>query len=360
MPKASRIESFDWWQLTVSPRTSWWFVALTTEDGRAGYGECSDGGTPSEMVATLNAVELVGRDAVSERAEILAQHERNASAPSGPVRHLIATVESAIELALADLATQYEDVPLWRAYASATNVASVELYANINRAAQERSPEGFARTAAQAVAEGFRTIKCAPFDDEPKAAPGLAIVAAIREAIGPDVALLVDCHHRLYFSDILGLLPEFERLKIGWLEDAVPFGRLDELRALKAATTIPLAGGEQVLRLHELEPALTAGALDVVMPDVKHAGLEGTFAIARAARAAGLRFSPHNPAGPIATAASLHVAAAFPTPTLLEFAYGEVPWRGEVVAPAERVHGGSLSVPAGPGLGAALDLAAIR
>jgi galactonate dehydratase len=178
----------------------------------------------------------------------------------------------------------------------------------------------------------------------------------VREAIGSRVELLVDAHRRLTMPAVLSIVAALESLEVGWLEDAAAFDRIDDLRRLKAATRIPLAGGEQALSLEEIAPACDAGVLDIVMPDVKHAGLAGTLGIARYAAARGLRTSLHNPTGPIATAASLHAAAVLPDFTRLEFMCGELPDRGSLVTPAERPRSGRLGVPSGPGLGAALDL----
>ncbi len=360
-----RIGRCEWWNIEVSARTRWWCLRLVAESGECGYGECSDGGAAADVEPALRAVRslVTGRNAVDDRAALLrALADRSAGARSTSQRHLAATIAGAVECALDDLAARRAGIPLWRLFDESVRTNGIELYANVNRGLRDRSPAGFARAAAQAVADGFRSVKCAPFDDLPgdgeaAAAAGVARLSAVREAIGSRSELLVDVHQRLTMPAVLSILPALESLEVGWLEDAVAFDRIDDLRRLKAATPIPLAGGEQALSLEEIVPACDAGLLDVVMPDVKHAGLAGALAVARYAAGRGLRVSLHNPTGPIATAASLHVAAVLADFTRLEFMYGELPDRGSLVTPTERPRGGRLGVPLGPGLGAALDLA---
>jgi len=97
------------------------------------------------------------------------------------------------------------------------------------------------------------------------------------------------------------------------------------------------------------------------MPDVKHCGglLELTR-IAAAAASQGVKVAPHNPSGPVSTAASAHVAAGASNVNFLELQYGEVPWRSEVLTPPERFVNGTIAVSDRPGLGFVLNDAAIR
>jgi galactonate dehydratase len=101
--------------------------------------------------------------------------------------------------------------------------------------------------------------------------------------------------------------------------------------------------------------------VDVIMPDVKHCGgLLELSRIAAAADAEGVRVAPHNPSGPISTAASVQVGAGMTNLDYLELQYGEVPWRGEIVTPPERFVNGRIEVPARAGFGIALNEDVIR
>jgi galactonate dehydratase len=92
------------------------------------------------------------------------------------------------------------------------------------------------------------------------------------------------------------------------------------------------------------------------MPDVKHCGgileLRKIAALAEPAR---VSVSPHNPSGPVSTMASVHVCAAIPNFLALEYPWGETPWRGELLTPAEVISDGAIAAPDRPGLGFALN-----
>ncbi|MER5867986.1 enolase C-terminal domain-like protein [Kitasatospora sp. NPDC002040] len=307
----------------VSARTEWLLLRLTDPDGATGWGECSDAGSAALVV---KALEGAAGDAFTAR-----------------------TVRGAVAQARADQAARRAGVPLRAWWGGADE--PVELYANLNRMPGGRSPAEVAAGAVEAVRAGFRTVKLAPFDapgDGPLAAVGLARVRAVRAAVGAGIGVLVDCHERLALSELLPLLDEFAELEIGWLEDGVGVERPAELAELRARTELPLAGGEFAYDAGQLDD----GLLDFVLPDVKHAGgPEAVLALAKGAGAA--RVSLHNPAGPVATLHSAHLAAALPAAPL-EYAFGEVPWRAELAG--ERIEDGRLLLPAGPGLGIEPDL----
>jgi galactonate dehydratase len=166
---------------------------------------------------------------------------------------------------------------------------------------------------------------------------------------------MVDCHEQLQPAELEQVLEPLDELGLYWLEDAVPVHRVDLLRELRRHARSRLAGGERSFSPDEVRAAVQAGLVDVLMPDVKHAG-----GLARA-RALGTEFpsvgiSPHNPCGPIATGHSAHLFVTCPTATVLEYAFGEVEWRSALVYGAERIRGGYLRLPEAPGLGLDLDL----
>lgn len=343
--------------VAVSSRTDWVFLRVTRNDGAAGIGECSDAGPTTDVVRALAtlAPQLIGQDWDAPVSAVR-------GAGTGE-RHLMATIASGLEMARWDVAARDLGKPLWQALGGRDT--PVDLYANINRGVTDRTCDGFATAAAAAIAAGFNTVKCAPFDDPPPAGmslveAGIRRARAVRQAIG-EARLLVDLHYRLTYDEVLSALPAFEELHLGWLEDAVPLDRPDQLLRLARVATVPLAGGEQTLDMGDLAPALATGALRFVLLDVKHAGgVSGTLAVARAAAATGAQVSLHNPTGPVGTATSLHVCAAVPGRGPLEYGFGEVPWREELVKPRERIVRGRCALPALPGLGIDLDNERVR
>jgi len=226
----------------------------------------------------------------------------------------------------------------------------------------------FASAASSAVREGFSALKIAPFDGvswrtgDPRAlrkavSDGVARVAAVRAAVGPAVDLMVDCHGRFQRELAIEVARELEPFALFWLEDLVWADEDPEgLAAIGAAIRQPIAAGERELTLEAFFPIVSRRLAATVMPDVKHCGgLAVAQKVAALAEAGRLWVSPHNPAGPVATLASAHLAATLPNFTHLEYAWGEVAFRAELLDPPERIVAGELALPAGPGLGARLN-----
>src|SRR5262245_32671753 len=122
-----------------------------------------------------------------------------------------------------------------------------------------------------------------------------------------------------------------------------------------------MAGGEVLFGVAGFAPLTRNLAVNVIMPDVKHCGglLELTRIGALAAED-GVRVAPHNPSGPVSTAASVQVCAGMRNVNYLELQYGEADWRGEILTPAERFVGGTIQVPERPGFGVDLNEAVAR
>jgi galactonate dehydratase len=351
VPK-SRITAIHVRFVVVAPQTTWAFVQLRTDGGVTGLGECSAAGSDATISDMVEAAARSLRHTLLDReAQSALSDLRRRWTPD----RTWSVVLNAVELALDDAVCRLEGIPLHATIAPAVRTR-VPLYANINRAARPRTPDAFAALARRACDEGYRGIKLAPFDGPIPVgrAPvhhGLELLRAVRSVVDPGTILMVDVHDRLTFEEVVRILPDLERLDVRWLEDAVPIAEPERLVDLARRTSIPLVGGETAGSVEEVRPALECGALAVLMPDVKVAGLRGAAAMARAAIAAGSAASLHNPTGPVGTLASVHLASALPTFTVLEYAYGEVAWRSRLTRPEESVEDASLGLPAGPGLG---------
>jgi galactonate dehydratase len=344
----------------VSDRNRWHFVILRDAD-RVAVGECSDSGNPAKLVAELAVLarQMRGRDLLACRTDMVDAFARRVGELPRAEAFVTATLMGGLEQMLIDHASQATGEPLWK-WLGGSSPAPVPIYANINRMPGAREPGDVAAMALRSVREGFTAVKCAPFDvahpDRPLPAAGLSRLRAIREAVGDDIELKVDCHERLSLDEVHDVLPALEDLGISWLEDAVAIDQVTDLRALRAATTIPLAGGEFMFDPSEASAAVAERLVDVLMPDVKHAGgVEQVLSIARGAPH--LAISPHNPSGPVATAASAHLFAACPNATVLEYQFGETPLRSELVGGLERVADGRLHLDDRPGLGIRLNTA---
>jgi galactonate dehydratase len=215
-----------------------------------------------------------------------------------------------------DLLAKREQVPVWRLFRDKPAFAGLPLYATIQRALRTRSAEEYAAIAGEVRAQGFKTFKCAPFEavNGPeraveKAAAGLATLARLREQF-PELALRVDFHERFRPQDFYSIVPELERLKLDWIEEPFTVGpSYDDLRK---HTRLALAGGELFFGRARFQEIAEHGWCDVIMPDVKHVGGFGPLLDVLKMGVGKIEISPHNPSGPISTAASLHAAVVHP------------------------------------------------
>jgi galactonate dehydratase len=366
-----RVTAFDLISVRATDRTVWLIVRLRTDRGLAGLGEASDAfgfANTTKQDSQRMESELHNFFAlVQGKSPLDVEGYRRQGEPVALAGGLVsATAYSAIEQALWDLAGQALDVPAYDLFGGKIRDA-LPVYANINRVTQPRTPQGFAATAKKAVAEGFRAIKGAPFDGFPKPGSpaaeirafvdqGIACIAAMREAIGPDVELMADCHSFFDVPLAQEVARRLEQYNLAWYEEPVAPERIDETVEIHRSIRQPMAAGELLFGVRGFAPLCRRQAVNVIMPDVKHCGglLEMTR-IAAMARADGIAVAPHNPSGPVSTAANVQIAAGMANFRLLELQWGEVPWRGDLVIPEERFRNGTIAVPTGPGLGIRLN-----
>ena len=371
-----RVTTFELLPMRATARTVWLFVRLGTDAGITGLGEASDAfgfANTSQQNAVQMEKELRAFFRLVEGKsplEIAAYRQAGEKLATG--RGLIpATAYSAVEQALWDLAGKALDVPTYSLFGGKLR-NTLPVYANVNRATRPRTPEGFAAAARAAVKEGFRAVKAAPWDGFPPltSAPsaidtaaenGIACVVAMREAIGPDVELMVDCHSFFDVPLAERVARRLEPQNLSWYEEPVAPERTEETLEIRKRIRQPMAGGEILFGVAGFAPLCRTRAVHVIMPDVKHCGglLELTR-IASMAEADGVEVAPHNPSGPVSTAASVQVCAVLKNFRLIELQWGEVDWRGEVLQPNERFVKGAISVPDRPGFGIELDDKVVR
>lgn len=356
-----RIRGLNLLAIRATERTTWLVVELeTNSQGLTGLGECSLGPT-RELPQLATALEWARGLSPFE----IQQYRQRGLIEIEPGDVYLATAFSAIEQAMWDLVGKAVDAPVYDLAGGALH-RHLEAYANINRATRERNPSGFARSAAAAVEDGFRALKAAPFDGYPKGGTepeirdhieqGIASVHAIRDEVGPDVAVLIDCHSFFDYEQSVEVARRLEPAGLDWYEEPVAPTDVDTTRRIRDSIRQPLAGGEFLFGMSGFRPLLEGQAVDVIMPDIKHCGgFDEGRKIAALAQLHEIAVSPHNPSGPVATAASAHLCAGLPHLKRIEFQWGEVAWRPELLLPREHLEAGSLKVPDGAGWGVALN-----
>lgn len=191
--------------------------------------------------------------------------------------------------------------------------------------------------------EGLRPIKYAE-----------ACVRAVREAVGDSIDIMVDAHARP--SPRMGLLfaRALEPYGLYWFEEPCWPETIEDIALIQRAVSTPIATGERLVTQHAFRPLLEQRACSVIQPDITHCGgLTEARRIAAMAEAYRVAMAPHNPQGPVSTAASLEFGFATPSYIICESVHLDVPWRQDVVSECFTVERQGRTVCPGnrPGLG---------
>ena len=362
--KFARIEPL---VLNVSAKTNWFFMRVTADNGLTGIGEASLNGWESAQQAY--AVDLGARLLGKTVEDTAAELRVFAHSPGGLIA---SSIVSALEQAVTDLRARHAGVPVHVLLGKAVR-KSVPVYANINRGARDRSPAGIAQSAREAVAAGFGAVKIAPFDGvyfgdadaaslASKTKLGIERVYAIREAVGPDIKVMVDCHWRFDEASTLDIMRELKDARLYWLECPISenpdcYATLGRLHKETNGCGMKLAGAERQISTTGFSPFIAEHLLDVVMPDVKYAGgYAEMLRIAALCERHGTGFAPHNPTGPVCNLASMQLCMVAPGFLILEHQLAESPLYFDVVGGYRpRLVNGCFEVPDVPGIGANLD-----
>ena len=367
MSDCLKIERLRFAEVVASEATTWTFVEVYDGDGLCAVAEITCGANTAEVVrltaelaGRLKGREIEGESAVEGLLGLAVADMQGSMA--------LATAVSGLRTAVSELRARRRGITLTEELGGAPQ-ESILLYANINRhlLTRDRSPASFGRAAEYAVSQGFGILKCAPFDGvgppETKetvldaARTGIERVAAVRAAVGDDVTVLVDCHSRFERHTAALVAEQLAKSNIGWFEEPVePTKDAEGLAAIAREVSMITAGGESGYGREFFRSVVESGALNVVMPDVKHCGgLAEARASGLAAMDAGGDASLHSPTGPVSLIGGGHATAAMPGAIHLEHAVYEADWRAEVVLPYELVENGRLWMPTGAGLGAVLN-----
>jgi galactonate dehydratase len=338
---------------------NWVFLRVDTDSELVGYGECTVEGREHAVEGAVKdmARRLIGKDPrrIRDLSDLLT---RRGYWDSGPV---VSSAAGGIEMALWDILGKSLDAPVHELLGGRMRDSAVA-YSNAWYFGAQTA-EDFGERAAHTVASGYRALKFDPFGSagltisESELAESLARIAAVREAVGPQVGLLIEGHGRFALHSATRVGRALERFDPLFFEEPVPAGDFAALRSLAASVRVPLAAGERCYSARECSHAIASGGVAVIQPDVIHVGGIGQLlGVASAADAAFVSFAPHNASGPIATAATLQISALAPTLLLQEmFAPLDAPWRDVVARPSIEVEEGRVGIPDGPGLGIELD-----
>lgn len=323
---------------------NWIFVKVTTDQpGLIGWGEATLEWHTRSVVGAIEDIAplLIGED--PRRIEHLWQRmfRQHFWHGSGITR---STAISGIDIALWDIAGKIADMPchqLWggpvrdwiRTYCHLGGGRMEDFY-EIPAADAQR----FGELASAAVEQGYTAFKSmavpptAPITGPKPIHRAVAAVAAMRDAVGNDVDIMVDCHARPSPAMGLQFATALDDFGLYFFEEPCWPEQIEGLVRITQSTTTPIATGERITSLADFRRLFAAGGCDVCQPDLTHCGgLTAGHKIAALAEAHQIALAPHNPQGPVSTAASLEFGFSQPGYIICESVHNDVPWRDDVV-----------------------------
>lgn len=339
-------------------------VEIETDEGITGWGECyGPSAAARAFIDTQFAAQVIGRDPFD--VEVIWEHLYNRIKDYGRSGMAIAAI-SGIDIALWDIVGKSCQKPVHKLIGGAFRT-EVEAYATgMYFTDMERLTEEAVEEAQEYVALGFKAIKMKiglgsiqrDFDR----------VKAVRDAIGPDVKLMVDANHAFSLPVAIRLGRRLQELDIEWFEEPISPEDIDGYIQITRALDMAIAGGENEYTRWGFRDAITRRAMDIVQPDVCAAGgITECKKIATMATAHGVECVPHAWGSAIGLAATLQFIAAIPDqppslvpyPIMLEFEQTENPFRDDLARNPITQSGGIVKIPDGPGLGIEIDRSVI-
>lgn len=335
-------------------RTNWVFVKVMTDSGLYGVGEATLEYREPTVVQAIMELEryLVGKDPHNIEAF---WHDacRDAYWRGGVV---LMSALAGVEMALWDIKGKDLGVPVYKLLGGKVR-DSVKCYAN-GWFAGAKTPEEFAEKAKTAVENGFSGLKWDPFGKaylniDPKSLnDALDCVAAVKDAVGDKVHLIIEGHGRFNVPTAVRIGNALEKFGILWFEEPIPPDDKKGIAWVRSKIATPVSGGERLYSRFEYADYLRMECADFWQPDVSHAGgIMEVRKIASMAEAHYIPVCPHNPSGPVANAATLQLAACTPNFYLLETMSSDIPWRADVSTERVKFEDSEMFIPDLPGLG---------
>ncbi len=338
---------------------NWIFVKVETDEGLVGWGEASLEWKTRAVAGAIADLEPFVMGADPRRIEHLVQIMYRQPFFRGGIVTMSAA--SGIEQACWDILGKSLGVPVYQLMAGAVR-DHVRMYDHLGGGEMQAlylddAPDVMAERARESVAAGYTAIKVLavprtlPVDGPEPVTRAARIMAAVREAVGDRVDIMVDFHGRTTPAMGIAYAEALAPYRPLFIEEPALPENVEGLAQVARAVKIPVASGERLVTRFQFRELLEKRACAVIQPDLCHCGgIWEARKIAAMAETQYVAVAPHNPLGPIATAACIHFALATPNFLIQEAIRADVPWRDAVVTPPRIVDGHALPYE-GPGLG---------
>jgi galactonate dehydratase len=359
--KITDIDTFvvgaNWRNLTI--------VRLHTDEGLTGLGEVRMVNHTEALLGYLAEVaprHVIGHDPFHIE-ELVKKMGRDDFSRAGEV---MSSGIAVCEMACWDIVGKALDQPVYNLLGGPVR-ERIKAYAN-GWYRVERAPEEFHSAAKKVVDHGYKALKLDPFGpghyelEREEKHRAVALVEAVRDAIGPDPEILLEMHGRFSPATAIEMARMLEPYGLGWVEEPVPPVNLKALKKASEDISAAVATGERIHQRNEYRELFELQAADVIQPDVSQiGGLLETKKLAAWADSYYVTVAPHNVGGQISTAAALHLAACTTNFRIQEYFNDFAdPWVRETAPGVPEVVEGYFTLPQGPGLGVELDEEAVE
>src|SRR5688572_5336382 len=339
----------------------WLLVRVSCEDGTVGIGE---GGVHGWQRPTKTMVEtfvpyLVGQDPAK-----IEHHYQYLYRSSHFMGSVVQGALSAIDIALWDIKGKRLGVPIYDLMGGKTR-DRVRCYIHVTGA----NPDALAKDAAEKAEAGFTAVRFSAFNPSfylhqsysEWANSAVERVAAVREAVGPDVDICVEIHRQMNPAESIALGRRLEQFNPFFYEDPMLPDSPARMGDVQAQCSIPIATGERFTTIFEYQQLLENKGCAYVRPDLcLCGGLSGSKKVAAMAEAQHVKVIPHNPLSPVSTAACVQLDACIPNFALQEYTGEDRPPKSEILKEPLRREGGYIVVPDRPGIGVELNMEVAR
>lgn len=337
------------------------FVKLETDEGLYGVGEVRCNNRTNGLLGYLKDAlprYVVGADPF--QIEQLIQNFLHGD--FGTHGEITLSALAIVEIACWDIIGKALGQPVYNLLGGAIQ-PRIKAYAN-GWYTVERTPQEFHAAALKVVERGYKALKVDPFGagrhtlTKEEFSLSVALIEAVRDAVGPDVDILIEMHGRFNVSTAVAMGRALLPSNPFWLEEPVPPHSYEAMREVKAKSDTPIASGERLHDDRSTRDLITSGAIDFLQTDITHYG-----GLTRSKRAFAwadtydILVAPHNVGGPVSTAAALHVAACTPNFLIQEHFNDFADSWVKAAAPGvpEVDADGYFALPSGPGLGVELN-----
>jgi galactonate dehydratase len=226
-----------------------------------------------------------------------------------------------------------------------------------------RTPENFHEKARSVVQRGYTALKFDPFGaawltvGNREFDLALEIIAAVREAVGPDVDVMVEGHNRFSPHTALRFAEAIAPYRPAWFEAPVPPQPISSIIEVAKRSPVPIACGEDYYRVEQFAELLRHDAVHIIRLEPQFLGVTASKQVCGMAHAHNAVTAPHSAQGPVCSVVCAHLSAATPNFYIHEiFDEFNEPWEERLLDPPLKVRNGHVRLPEGPGLGVALDL----